>query len=259
MLLASTMIYAVTSWPFPGLVGVLAWIGFARQFGMDGPYSALVNVVACGLPMVVRSLLVDKVHRSPSTGIDWSARQPLRETLDLSLTKLAGLWATWTAIAVIYGNGRFFWQRNFAFAMWCFTNTASIRFVASISYVLWIDAGDVAVGGGQRRLLLAREDRGAAFEARSGLPRVFRVDDAQRAGAAVVCEAAGLGEGRPYAFCFHACGQARPPPHPPPGGEGLEARFVVDLRDVATPDAIVAIEQHFGGHLAAADDLAQRV
>ncbi|MDQ0839160.1 hypothetical protein QFZ54_002944 [Sphingomonas faeni] len=24
-----------------GLIGVLAWIGFARHFGMDGPYSAL--------------------------------------------------------------------------------------------------------------------------------------------------------------------------------------------------------------------------
>ena len=61
---------------------------------MDGPYSALVNVAACGLPMVAWSLLIDKVHRTPSTGIDWSARQLLRETLDLSLTKLAGLWAT---------------------------------------------------------------------------------------------------------------------------------------------------------------------
>jgi hypothetical protein len=84
------------------------------------------------------------------------------------------------------------WQRNFAFAMWCFTNAASIRFVASISYVLWIGAGDVADGGGQRGLFLAREDRGAAFEARSGLPCVFRVDDAQRVRTAVVCKAAGL-------------------------------------------------------------------
>jgi len=131
---------------------------------MDGPYSALVNVAACGLPMVAWSLLIDKVHRTPSTGIDWSARQLLRETLDLSLTKLAGLWATWTAIAVIYGTGRFYWQGNFAFAMWCFTNAAPILFVASIPYVLWIGAGDVADGGGQRGLFLAREDRGAAFE-----------------------------------------------------------------------------------------------
>jgi hypothetical protein len=87
---------------------VLVWIGFARHFGMDGPYSALVNVAACGLPMVAWSLLIDKVHRTPSTGIDWSARQPLRDTPDLSLTKLAGLWVTWTAIAVIYGTGRFY-------------------------------------------------------------------------------------------------------------------------------------------------------
>ena len=77
-----------------GLVGVLVWIGFARHYGMDGPYSALVNVAACGLPMIAWSLLVDKVHRNPSTGIDWSAAKLWRETPDLSLTKLAGLWAT---------------------------------------------------------------------------------------------------------------------------------------------------------------------
>ena len=84
-----------------GLVGVLVWLGIARRYGMDGPYSALVNVLACGLPMVAWSLLVDKVHRNASTGIDWSAGKPWRETLDTSLTKLAGLWATWAAIAVI--------------------------------------------------------------------------------------------------------------------------------------------------------------
>ncbi|MEG3168662.1 isoprenylcysteine carboxylmethyltransferase family protein [Sphingomonas sp. LB3N6] len=122
-----------------GLAGVLAWIGIARHFGMDGPYSALINVAACGAPMIVWSLLVDKVHLSTSTGIDWSAGNPWRDTLDLSLTKLAGLWATWAAIAVIYGAGRFYWQGNFAFAMWCFTNAAPILFVASIPYVLWID------------------------------------------------------------------------------------------------------------------------
>ena len=35
-----------------GMVGLLAWVAVARHFGMDGPYSALTNVVACGAPMV---------------------------------------------------------------------------------------------------------------------------------------------------------------------------------------------------------------
>lgn len=122
-----------------GLVGVLAWVAVARVFGMDGPYAALVDLLACGLPMVAWSLAVDKVHRRSSTGIDWRRKRPLRETFDTSLVKLAGLWATWAGIALIYATGRFYWQGNFAFAMACFTVAAPILFALSIPYVLWID------------------------------------------------------------------------------------------------------------------------
>ena len=122
-----------------GLAGVGAWIAAAKLYHLDGPYSALVNLAACALPMVLWSLLVDKVHLSPSTGIDWANPKPRRETLDVSLTKLAGLWATWGAIALIYATGRFYWQGGFVFAMWCFTRAAPMLFVLSIPYVLWID------------------------------------------------------------------------------------------------------------------------
>ncbi len=122
-----------------GLAGVLAWVGVARWIGMDGPYAALVNVAACGLPMVLWSLLVDKVHRRASTGIDWARPGPWRETIDISLTKLAAFWVTWTGIAIVYGTGRFYWQGNFAFAMWCFTNVAPIVFALSVPYVIWLD------------------------------------------------------------------------------------------------------------------------
>ena len=125
-----------------GLAGVLGWIGVARWYGMDGPFAALVNLLACGVPMVGWSLVVDKVHRRPSTGIEWSLRRPWRETLDISLVKLAGLWATWAAIALIYATGRFYWTDqpvNFPFAMWCLTRAAPVVLVLSIPYVLWID------------------------------------------------------------------------------------------------------------------------
>ena len=122
-----------------GLVGVIAWIAVARTVGMDGPYAALVNLLACGVPMIGWSLLVDKVHRRPSTGIDWTLGRPWRETLDASLVKLAGLWATWAALALIYATGRFYWQGNFAFAMWCFTRAAPLLLALSVPYVLWLD------------------------------------------------------------------------------------------------------------------------
>lgn len=122
-----------------GLVGLLAWVGIARYFGMDGPYSALANVAACGLPMVLWAVLIDKVHRSPTSGMDWEAPKPWRDTIDTSLTKLAGLWVTWGAIALIYATGRFYWQGNFQFAMWCFQAAAPILFAISIPYIILLD------------------------------------------------------------------------------------------------------------------------
>jgi protein-S-isoprenylcysteine O-methyltransferase Ste14 len=106
---------------------------------MDGPYAALMNVAACGLPMIVWSLVVDKVYRNPTTGIDWAHPKPLRDTLDVSLTKLAGLWLTWGGIATIYAVGRYYWEGNFAFAMWCFRIAAPIVLALSIPWVLWMD------------------------------------------------------------------------------------------------------------------------
>lgn len=122
-----------------GLAGLVLWVGVARWYGMDGPYAALVNLVACGLPMVLWAVLVDKVHRNPTTGFDWSSAKPWRETIDASLTKLAGLWATWAGIALIYGTARFYWQGNFQFAMGCFQAAAPVLFVVSIPYIVLLD------------------------------------------------------------------------------------------------------------------------
>lgn len=125
-----------------GMAGMTAWIIVARHYGMDGPYSALINMAAAGIPMALWSVFVDKVHRNPSTGIDWANPKPWRETLDISITKLAGLWLTWGAIAAIYTLSRVFGDTrftNYPFAMWCFESVAPVLFVASIPYVLWLD------------------------------------------------------------------------------------------------------------------------
>jgi protein-S-isoprenylcysteine O-methyltransferase Ste14 len=125
-----------------GLAGMTGWVIVAHVFGMNGPYAALVNVLACALPMVVWSLAIDKVHRNPSTGIDWSNVRPWRETLDVSVTKLTGLWLTWGGIALIYALGRVWWDTryaNYPFAMACFIAAAPVMFVLSVPYVLWLD------------------------------------------------------------------------------------------------------------------------
>lgn len=123
-----------------GLLGLGLWTVVARHYGMNGPYAGFAAVVACGLPMVLWSLLVDKVHRNASTGLDWRGpARSLREVFDISLVKIAGLWATWLAIAIFYCVARWYWNGNYRFSMDLFMAAAPWLLVFSIPYVVWID------------------------------------------------------------------------------------------------------------------------
>ena len=123
-----------------GLAGLLAWTAVARNYGMAGPYAALVALVACAVPMLLWSLLVDKVHRSPTTGIDWSRPpRPLRETLDISIVKLAGLWGIWGVIGSLYCIARWYWDGAYLFAMQVIGTAAIPVLLMSIPYMLWLD------------------------------------------------------------------------------------------------------------------------
>lgn len=122
-----------------GLVGLFGWVMLARHFGWNGPNAALVCCVATGLPMVLWSIFVDKVHLRPSTGIDWSQKRAVKDVLDISTIKLTGLWLTWSLIAAIYASARWYWTGNYQFSMAVFISAAPFLFFLSIPYVIWID------------------------------------------------------------------------------------------------------------------------
>lgn len=123
-----------------GLAGLGFWAVLARHHGMDGPYAGFAAVVACGFPMVAWSLIIDKVHRNASTGIDWQgAPRPVRERLDISLVKIAGLWATWLGLAVFYCVARWYWNGSYLHSMSLFTSAAPWLLAASVPYVIWLD------------------------------------------------------------------------------------------------------------------------
>jgi protein-S-isoprenylcysteine O-methyltransferase Ste14 len=123
-----------------GLAGLFAWVVAARQFGISGKAGALAALLACGVPMVLWSLFVDKVHRRPTTGIDWDAPpRPLSRSLDFSLVKIAGLWATWAGIGFLYCAGRWYWDGIYLFSMEVMGLAAGPLLALSIPYVLWID------------------------------------------------------------------------------------------------------------------------
>ena len=142
--------------PWVGLVGLatlLGWIAFARLWPalvetfriparpepLSGPHSALLAMALAGLAMAAWSVLVDKVHRRPSTGIDWSRRRPLSAVIETSMTKLAGLWATWLVIGACYALGRWYWDGQYVFAMRVIAAAALPMFALSVPYVLWLD------------------------------------------------------------------------------------------------------------------------
>lgn len=123
-----------------GLAGLIAWTAVARAYGMEGPYAALVGLLACGVPMVLWSVLIDKVHRSPTTGIDWETPpRPLSESIDISLAKIVGLWGIWGVIGSLYCVARWYWDGGYLFAMQVMGAAAVPMLVLSIPYLLWLD------------------------------------------------------------------------------------------------------------------------
>ncbi|MBT2189154.1 methyltransferase family protein [Sphingobium nicotianae] len=122
-----------------GLAGLALWIVAARTYHMDGPNAGLAAVFACGIPMVLWSVFVDKVHGRASTGIDWANPRPLREVIDGAIVKLTGLWITWGAIALFYMVGGWYMQGDYRYAVSVLTYAAPAVVLLSVPYVLWLD------------------------------------------------------------------------------------------------------------------------
>lgn len=142
--------------PFVGLVGLLTllsyialcrlWPDLVATFGLpgppqrlSGPFSALTAMILSGLAMAAWSVLVDKVHRSASTGIDWNNKRPIAEIIEVSTTKIAGLWATWAVIGMMYCLGRWYWDGQYLFSMEVIGVAAVPLFLLCVPYVIWLD------------------------------------------------------------------------------------------------------------------------
>ncbi|MEW9855038.1 methyltransferase family protein [Novosphingobium sp. M1R2S20] len=136
-----------------GVAGLFAWVMVCRNWAaiaealalpgprapMSGPYAAVATLLFTSVPMILWSLLVDKVHRRPSTGIDWTRPRRWRDVHSVSFTKLAGLWATWAAIGFFYCVARWYWDGQYLFAMKVIGTFAAPLFLLSVPYVLWLD------------------------------------------------------------------------------------------------------------------------
>jgi len=140
-------------------VGLIGLAGFAlfylavRYWHFDAPWVPLAGLAACAAPMIGWSLLIDRVHRNPSAGIDWDGPpRSWSDALDTGLVKLAGLWTTWGLIACVYAVGRWYWADGYLYAMQVMAFAVIAMVLLSIAYVPWLD-----------RRLVDREDGAWAF------------------------------------------------------------------------------------------------
>ncbi|MEO1730205.1 MAG: isoprenylcysteine carboxylmethyltransferase family protein [Pseudomonadota bacterium] len=136
-----------------GLLGLTIWILFCRTYPLtaealslpgprevlSGPHAALTAMLFTAGPMALWSVLVDKVHRRPSTGIDWSLKRSIAEVLPISSVKIAGLWATWAVLGALYCLGRWYWDGNYLFAMNILGFAIVPMVVLSVPYIIWLD------------------------------------------------------------------------------------------------------------------------
>src|SRR5690606_10959839 len=90
-----------------GLVGLFALAVSTVAMWAAGiaPALALLLILpATAIPMIAWSVLVDRTHRNPSTGIDWSRPRPWAETWEIGRVTLVGLGATFALIGLCYAS-----------------------------------------------------------------------------------------------------------------------------------------------------------
>ena len=136
-----------------GLAALLVWVWIARDWAgiaefwdlpgprepLVGPNAAIAGLVFITVPMVAWSIFIDKVHLRPSTGIDWSLAKSRKPDLETSLTKIAGLWATWAILVALYCLCRWYWAGNYIYALKVLAVMGAAMVVLSVPYVLWLD------------------------------------------------------------------------------------------------------------------------
>ena len=142
---------------FAGLLGLIAWILFCRNYPvfaefagltgalapergvLSGPYAALAAMLFTAGPMAVWSIVFDRVHLRPSTGIDWSIKRSIAAVLPVSIVKIGGLWATFGIIAVLYWLCRWYWDGQYLFAMEVIGVAVIPMIILSVPYIIWLD------------------------------------------------------------------------------------------------------------------------
>lgn len=117
-----------------GLIGAVAlgaMLALAVVLDLTPLAAMPLFLIGTALPMVIWLLLTEKVHHSPTTGLDFSFHRPLPEVLDVTRTKLIGLGATFGLIACAYFSFRTYLAP--AYGLYFALTTLAVPIIALVS------------------------------------------------------------------------------------------------------------------------------
>ena len=103
-----------------GLAGALAMLAFtvlAHAQNWSGQIATPVLLIGTAWVMIVVSVLVDKVHLNPSTGMNYSLRRPTREVLSITFTKTIATIVTYGLVGFYYFTFRFYQEPSYQYYM----------------------------------------------------------------------------------------------------------------------------------------------
>lgn len=85
-----------------GFTSLLVTLAITRIIGASPPAAMALGLAAYVVPIMLYDLTVAKVHRRPSTGLDWSLKRPFDpQRVAVKLIAMCGIYAT---LGVIYAS-----------------------------------------------------------------------------------------------------------------------------------------------------------
>ncbi|CAM8625747.1 Isoprenylcysteine carboxyl methyltransferase [Burkholderiales bacterium] len=122
---------------FAGMVAGAVWLASGSSLTLLDKCLAMLGSAI--LPMVVYSLLVDRVHQSPSTGLHWAQPRPWSEVWRTTRVKWLGWAAVVVSLSAVYFAVRTYRAGSFALYFEFFERFGPWLVPASLAYLAWVD------------------------------------------------------------------------------------------------------------------------
>jgi len=122
-----------------GLAGLILALYLLTGSGFGSITKTLICLAATAAPMLAWDILVERVHRNPSTGLDYDRPDALSHTLARLPVKVIGLWATWAVIAFAYWSLKTYAAPAYAWYLALARDLLPFLLPASVLYIAFVD------------------------------------------------------------------------------------------------------------------------